>query len=224
MKVEGLREDDKEDTKAEKMNNNQNKTNKNFLLISLEEKETKKIAEAINNSTGRRILDALAIKEYTETELSKELDIPISTVHYNLKQLMEANLVIVDEFHYSPKGKEVNHYKLANKYIIIAPKSDNNRFRDALNKILPLTIITAVTGGLLTAWNLFGNASSSKVASVQEAVPRAMMTTSTSAAASSPQAIAITRPFLQSEFVAWFFVGALSIIVIYFVYELVRKK
>ena len=110
MKVEGRVEKEKKD---EPMNNN-------FLLISLEEKKAKKIAEAINNETSRKILDALAKKDHTESELSKELGIAISTIHYNLKQLMEANLIVVDEFHYSSKGKEVNHYKLANKYIILS--------------------------------------------------------------------------------------------------------
>ena len=205
------------DKKVEKMNNN-------FLLISLEENKAKKIAEAINNATGRKILDALAKKECTETDLSKDLDIPISTVHYNLKQLMEANLIIVDEFHYSSKGKEVNHYKLANKYIIIAPKSDNSKFMDALNKILPLSIITVVAGALLWGYSLLnGSAAVGMQKSVtDEAAPRLM--TATAASNIAPQALDVSRPFLQSEMISWFFIGAVSIIVIYFIYELVRKR
>ena len=43
--------------------------NKNFLLVSLEEKKAKKIAEVINNDTSRKIIDFLAKKDATESEL-----------------------------------------------------------------------------------------------------------------------------------------------------------
>jgi len=221
MKVEGRVEKEK---KAEKMNNN-------FLLISLDEKKSKKIAEAINNDTGRKILDHLSKKECTESDLSKELGIPISTIHYNLKQLMDANLVIVDEFHYSTKGKEVNHYKLANKYIIIAPKNTDGRFMEALNKILPLTVITAITGGLLTVFGLLNGTRSGNLAAksalADDAAPRMMVATeeiSEAGASMMPQTADVSRPFMQSEPIAWFLIGALSIIIIYFLYEVVKKR
>jgi DNA-binding transcriptional ArsR family regulator len=220
MKVEGRVE--KEHKKEEQMNNN-------FLLISLEEKGAKKIAEAINNETSRKILDQLAKKECTESELSKDLNIPISTIHYNLKQLMEAKLVIVDEFHYSSKGKEVNHYKLANKYIIIAPKQSDNRFMEALQKIIPLGIITAVIGGALTITKLFSGAKASntmmaKSVVVDEAAPRLMSAGAEYATAQTMPIAEYSRPFLQSEMITWFFIGALSITIIYFLYEVVRKR
>src|SRR3989344_3588410 len=93
-----------------------------FLLVSLKEDKAKKLAQVISNDTSRKILDYLAEKEATESDLAKTLEVPISTIHYNLKALMDAGIIEVEEFHYSQKGKEVNHYKLANKYIIIAPK------------------------------------------------------------------------------------------------------
>ena len=130
---------------------------KNFLLVSLEESKAKRIAEVINNDTARKILEHLAKKDCSETDLSNELGIAISTVHYNLKLLQEANLVVVEEFHYSKKGKEINHYSLANKYIIIAPRVENTRFIEALKKILPVTIITAIVGAAMTIINFLTN-------------------------------------------------------------------
>ena len=94
-----------------------------FLLVSLQEKKAQKLAQVISNPTSRRILDYLADHDHaTETRIAKELEIPLPTVHYNLQQLVKGGLVSADEFHYSEKGKEVIHYSLANKYIIIAPK------------------------------------------------------------------------------------------------------
>jgi DNA-binding transcriptional ArsR family regulator len=224
MKIEGQAKDKKKD---DSMSNN-------FLLISLEEKGAKKVAEAINNETSRKILDHLAKKECTESDLSKELKIPISTIHYNLKQLMEAKLVLVDEFHYSSKGKEVNHYKLANKYIIIAPKQADNKFMEALQKILPLVTITAITGGILTALNIGQGILNKSSVLAPQAAPMMLKTVAEDSASSGAgaemaraatfNAVEVSRPLLQSEMIAWFFIGALSITVIYFIYEMVKRR
>ncbi len=122
----------------------------NFLLVSLREAEAKKLAQVISNDTSRRILDHLAsVKDDTETAIAKKLGLPISTVDYNLKALMQAKLIQADEFHYSEKGKEVNHYSLANKYVIIAPKNTPETLRDKLRKILPVALISVACAGLI---------------------------------------------------------------------------
>jgi DNA-binding transcriptional ArsR family regulator len=115
-----------------------------FLLVSLEESESKNLAQVISNDTARKILDYLSKAESaTESEISKELDVPLSTVHYNLQSLVKANLVKTEEFHYSEKGKEVLHYTLANKIIIIAPKSANkDNFLQKLKGILPVAFVS----------------------------------------------------------------------------------
>ncbi|MBN2421471.1 helix-turn-helix transcriptional regulator [Candidatus Woesearchaeota archaeon] len=115
-----------------------------FMLVSLKEDKAKKLAQAMSSTTCRKILDFLANKEATETEISEKLNIPISTVHYNLSQLKESKLVETEEFHYSKKGKEVLHYKLANKYIIIAPKENDSHIMDALKNLIPVAIIMGV--------------------------------------------------------------------------------
>ena len=102
-------------------------TKKSFLLVSLKEDKAKKLAEVISNKTCRKILDYLADKkDATESAIAKDLNIPISTVHYNMKALMTARLVKSDEYHYSEKGKEVSHYRLANQYVIIAPEGEKH--------------------------------------------------------------------------------------------------
>lgn len=123
-----------------------------FLLVSLEEAKAKKLAQVLNNETCTKILNYLANgKDGTETEISKALKLPLSTVHYNLKQLVEARLVLADEYHYSEKGREVNHYKLANKYIIIAPTQEQSGFAEKLKGFLPVTLITIGTAAILKA-------------------------------------------------------------------------
>ncbi len=125
-----------------------------FVLVSLKEEKAKKLTQTLSNPTSRKILDLLSNKEYTESELSKELKQPMSTIHYNLKQLMEVGLIVVDEFHYSKKGREVNHYKLANKMVIITPKETPVGFMDKLKKILPVAVLAAGGAVLLKITNL----------------------------------------------------------------------
>ncbi len=127
-----------------------------FLLVSLEESESKELAKVISNKTSRKILDLLSKKDATETQIAKDLKLPLSTVHYNLQHLLKANLVKVDEFHYSEKGKEVNHYSLANKLIIIAPKKTSREsFMQKLKGLLPVGIIALATAAVIKAITLF---------------------------------------------------------------------
>jgi DNA-binding transcriptional ArsR family regulator len=129
-------------------------TSKNFLLLSLEDKETKKIANVVSNESCKKILDFLAEKDSTETEIAEILGIPLSTVHYNLKQLSDVGLVHSDEFHYSDKGKEVKHYKIANKYIIITPKK-TEKLSDILKKLIPSFIVTFLATFMLFFYSLY---------------------------------------------------------------------
>ena len=125
---------------------------KNFLLVSLEENKAKQLAQIVSNDVCRKILDHLAAKDRhaTETEISQGLSIPISTVHYNLQQLLQSGIVKAEEFHYSKKGREVLHYSLANKYIIIAPKNaDTAGLASKLRRILPVVFVVAAAGAMI---------------------------------------------------------------------------
>ncbi len=128
--------------------------NKNFILLSLEDSETKKIANVVSNESCRKILDYLSKKEATESELAEKLQLPISTVHYNLQQLINTGLISAEEFHYSEKGKEVLHYKLANKYIIISPKKTYG-IKQKLRSILPVGLIAVGAAALIQIFSKY---------------------------------------------------------------------
>jgi len=212
----------------ESMNKNMN-DNEKFLLVSLNDKKAKKLAQVISNDSCRKILDYLAEKEGSESELSKELNIPISTVHYNLQHLMKANLVIVDEFHYSEKGKEINHYKLANKYIIIAPKNTSS-IAEKLRKILPIGIIGIVIVGALGFMNAMLTSSGSMSSSFESAprqisndlAAKVMMDSATEASPVVSEAINHGINF-WSQPATWFGIGVLSTIAVYFLVKLIIK-
>jgi DNA-binding transcriptional ArsR family regulator len=200
--------------------------------MSLKEDKVKKMTQVLNNDTCRKILDYLSNNERaTATEISKKLGMAMSTVHYNLKQLKDNNLVTSDEYHYSEKGKEVVHYGLANKYIIIAPKEDKT-VMDKLRNFLPITLFTAFTGGLIylleSNWekimNLFPR---QKMLSGSFQVTDMVMTTETDMLAEPAMRVmdaTISEPTTGMIIAPWFLAGAAFTILIMIAYELSRKK
>jgi DNA-binding transcriptional ArsR family regulator len=107
----------------------------------VEVKSAGKVANALNNEKCKRILDHLYThKDATETELSKALNIPLSTVHYNMKVLVDAKLVNTDTYSYSTRGKEVTHYK-ANKQPIVIVQEESQL--SLLRAIVPAALVAA---------------------------------------------------------------------------------
>lgn len=194
------------------------KKDNTFLLLSLEEEKAKRLANVIGSDTCRRILDYLAKKEATETELSRELNMPISTVHYNLKQLLSAGLVKADEFHYSEKGREVDHYSIANKYIIIAPKPTES-LANKLKRILPVFALVAATGAAMQL-----------ITNLQTSNERVLYSTAKTLGEEAVQALpalpqqAITPLTPQIGIALWFTIGALFALIVYLVYDIARER
>ena len=67
---------------------------KKYVLVSMDDERIKKISEALGNKTCKKIIDFLADeKEASETDISEALKLPLNTVEYNLKKLVQAELV-----------------------------------------------------------------------------------------------------------------------------------
>jgi DNA-binding transcriptional ArsR family regulator len=195
-----------------------------FLLLNLKEDKAKKLAQVISNETCRKILDFLTEKEATESELAKKLNIPISTVHYNLKHLKSSGLVVVEEYHYSQKGKEVDHYKLANKFIIIAPK-ETPQITKALKRFLPITAIAVgVSAVMYFANTLFRTADVQP--KLMAAAPEAdmLMAEAAPAAADVAPSAVQTGVFFQQSFALWFLYGAIFTVAIYILWMWIEKR
>ncbi len=178
----------------------------NFLLVDLNEPKVKKLAETITSETSRKILNRLAEKEDTEQNISKMLLIPISTVHYHLQKLQEAALVKVEEYHYSVKGREVNHYKLANKYIIIAPQKVAG-LREKLKGILPTGLLIAVMSGIIE---------------FIQRIPKPFVKSAWYAG----ESLAMERAAITSQLpvALWFLIGGLTAIALYGIIIVLKEK
>lgn len=98
------------------------------INISLNDKRSKYISEAIGNKTCIKILNLLSTKEgLTVTEISNELNIPLNSVDYNIKKLVKSGLIESSSYWWSVKGKKMPAYKISNKKIVISPKKISSK-------------------------------------------------------------------------------------------------
>ena len=197
-------------------------------MVSLEEDQATQLAEVLSNSTSRKIINYLAEQEdATETQVAEVLQLPLSTVHYNLQKLKEAQLVAVEEFHYSKKGREVDHYKLANKYVIITPKPVKG-IKTLLRTMLPAGLGVIVTSGLIYAVQKAMSAPFGEYSYVMQAASFKAAEAGL-ALESAPQATADATPQLMVSVASmhpalWFLIGGTVALLLFLIINLWRSR
>jgi len=99
------------------------------------------MAEALGNPTCKKIIDYLSDNSgKSEEDIAKAMGMKLNTLEYNLKKLLDSGLVEkTKSFFWSKKGKKIPLYKLANKHIIISPKSTRPSI-PMLKAIIPVII------------------------------------------------------------------------------------
>ncbi|MCK9568087.1 helix-turn-helix domain-containing protein [Candidatus Pacearchaeota archaeon] len=113
-----------------------------FMLISMEDETSKAVAEVLGSKTCKKIINHLAeIKEASQKDLSDALKIPMNTLDYNMKKLLESGFIQKKKnFFWSKKGKKIIMYELSNKSIVISPKKST---AEKIKSIIPAFILTA---------------------------------------------------------------------------------
>lgn len=103
-----------------------------------------KVAAALQNEKCQRILEHLGkAKDATESEIAQALTIPLSTVHYNMKVLADAHLVLDDVYSYSTRGKQVTHYRMNKNPIVIIQEEAQ---LEGLKALVPAAVLAAGVG------------------------------------------------------------------------------
>lgn len=192
-----------------------------FLLLSLEEEKAKELANAIHNETARKILNFLSEKEASEHKIVQSLKLPASTVYYNIQQLLKSDLIEIKDFYWSEKGNKINVYRVANKLIIIAPKTSNmNEFKINVRRILPVALLSFIASGLIY---IFTRLQSLATKTLQYAAPESGSIVKS--AAMQQTTIETTRQIsMQPDYALWFLFGSLFVIVFYVLISLIKKR
>jgi predicted transcriptional regulator len=93
-----------------------------YILFSMEDERLKDLSEALSNHSCKKIINLLSEKELTETDIARELNVPLNTIDYNIKKLVSTGLIEKTSHFWSIRGKKMPVYRLSNKKIIISPK------------------------------------------------------------------------------------------------------
>ncbi|MBS3108646.1 winged helix-turn-helix transcriptional regulator [Candidatus Woesearchaeota archaeon] len=182
--------------------------NEKYLLVSLEEEKSKQLANVLSNDTSRKILDYLAEKDMSETDLAKELNLPLSTVHYNVQNLLKNNLVEIKDFLYSEKGNKINIYKLSRKLIIIAPRGIE------IKNILPAIGVSLIASGIIYF-----------LAQRQQEIEQfTLMDTAKSMELEAAPMQAMQQIATAPNYAFWFLVGAIFAIILYSIINYIRSR
>lgn len=186
-----------------------------FILVSLDQERSKHIANLLSNDTSRKILDCLAEKEMSETDISNKLNTPISTIHYNVQNLLKSNLIEIMNFMYSEKGNKINLYKVTKKMILIVPKNMELKGLALMTglSLVASAIIYIATKNPLTALTMPATQQMAK-----SAMDESML--SGIAVSESSQQLISTVP----NYALWFMAGSIFAIALYAIINYIKRK
>jgi len=120
-----------------------NDNSEKLLVLPLGD-ESKKITQVITNDTARHIMELLAEHSMSATDIAKHLDVPLTTIKYNLENLVDVGLAKIERIKYSEKGRQVKVYAPVRKLIVVVPeKLGSASITEILKKYLGV-ILTAV--------------------------------------------------------------------------------
>ncbi len=189
----------------------------NYLMLELDGDKANSIAEVITNKTCKKILNLLAEKELSESDIAISLKIPLNTVHYNVQKLVDSGLIEKSKkFFWSVKGKKINTYGVSNKKILISPKR-------AFKGVVPAIVASALIAFGLKIWAGMREAGFNAASNVGDIGEKAVQTVSSGAFNTSQLPYVCTITSSISNLWAWFLIGALSGLFIFLLWNWIKR-
>ncbi len=102
--------------------------------------ESRKITQILSNETSLKILELLGKKSMSATNIAEELNIPLTTVKYNLDSLFESDLIKVKQIKWSQKGRQIKIYESVEKLIVLVPS------RNSMDKLSIISLLQKYIG------------------------------------------------------------------------------
>lgn len=117
---------------------------KKYVMVSFDDERIAGISEVLANKKCKKILNFLIEKkEASQKDISDSLKIPMNTLDYSVKKLLQSGLVEKSKkFFWSKKGKKIINYKVSNTSIVISPKSSKTFSK--FKSIAPAVLLSAV--------------------------------------------------------------------------------
>lgn len=188
-----------------------------YIMANLDDEKAEALGKIIANKTSRKILNLLAKKAQTESDLAKELKIPISTIDYNIKQLVKAKLIETKDYYWSEKGNKMPIYSLSKKLVLIAPQG-TSVIRSKIRNLFPILLITfGISVAIRLIYPKANLAFQEQLAAKSADVLTTGVQTGANAAAEATSSVPILGDLIRlgTNYAAFFFGGALLAILLY---------
>ncbi|WP_269850020.1 ArsR/SmtB family transcription factor [Methanosarcina horonobensis] len=112
----------------------------NRVLVLPVNGDSRKITQILSNETSLKILELLGKKSMSATNIAEELNLPLTTVKYNLDSLVESDLIKVKQIKWSQKGRQVKIYESVEKLIVLVPS------RNPIDKLSIISLLQKYIG------------------------------------------------------------------------------
>ncbi len=197
--------------------------NPEVTVLSVSDSEAESLGRVLSQDRARLIVDFLASNPSSSASvISSSLNLPLSTVNYYLRSLSKAGLVVSDEFHYSPKGREVPLYSLSNKVIVVVP-SRAHSFASILKALVPGFVSLFFVGFLVALFRSFSS-SFRKSNLLTLSAKSFVEDSSVSYSSSVPVSSVSSAGFSSFPWWGWFFLGGFVVLLGFLVWSFFRRK
>lgn len=195
---------------------------KKEILVSLGDSRLKEVAEVLGSKSCIKILDLLALRDLTVSDISRELGMKLNTCDYNVKKLVRSGLIEKSGHWWSVKGKKMPVYQVVDRKIVISPK------RKIAKKFLWILSLTGAFS-LFIRYSIFD----AQKREMGSALPTAINSVAFDGAkmlydggsASEGVFRSIGDGFFGSlAGWEWFLLGAWGAIALFFIYSLISEK
>ena len=112
----------------------------NRVLVLPVNGDSRKLTQVLSNETSLKILELLGKKSMSATNIAEELNLPLTTVKYNLDSLVESDLIKVKQIKWSQKGRQVKIYESVEKLIVLVPS------RNSIDKLSIISLLQKYMG------------------------------------------------------------------------------
>jgi DNA-binding transcriptional ArsR family regulator len=131
------------------------------VILEPGDERAKKIARAMASKTASDILAFMKGGEYSSSQLSEALSLPITTVTYHMDNLCNAGMIDVVRTRWSEKGREMKIYGIRDQLVIMSPvtkdvRSILLRYASLFVILLFATTMMAVVAPLISSGGLAG--------------------------------------------------------------------
>jgi DNA-binding transcriptional ArsR family regulator len=175
-----------------------------YILFDLEDEKSKKLGEVLGSSACKKIVNLLAERELSISDISKELGMPINSVQYNIGKLKDSGLIEESRHFWSVKGKKMPIYKVVNKSIVISPMKNSSK----LKSILPVVAISGILTGVLAFLYKSKSFIIEKAAETSSDFNQLISTGSSANANLANKSIGYSSSFIATSPWIWFALGA----------------